>query len=177
MLVPGPRSGRRPEAHDVIKIEQHKILRKNVTVVFILLLAACSSGVIVHDHIRAAELVVDFLSSLKSEADKKLAYEWTDDKYKQAVSFPEFTRIVAEMRGKVRGADIRLTGYEVFGARETLNVYASSDADEGKIFIKFSLVGSKSKDYYLIDLNTNDTEFDKSGIQGEYGESIIIQGI
>ena len=152
-------------------------MKKALTVIIILLLAGCSSGVIVHDHIRAAELVVDFLSSLKSEADKKLAYEWTDDKYKQEVSFAEFNRIVAEIRSKIRGADVNLTGFEVFGSKETLNIYASSDADEGKIFFKFSLVGSKSNDYYLIDLITNDTEFDKNGIHREFGESITIQGI
>ena len=142
-----------------------------------MLLVGCSSGVIVHDPTRAAELVVDFLSSLKSEPDLKLAYEWTDDKYKDEVSFPEFNQIAASIREKVRDKDIRLTGYEVFGSKETLIVYANSDVDTEKIYFKFSLVGSKSKDYYLIELETNDTGFNKKGVHREYGDSITIQGI
>lgn len=152
-------------------------IKKPALVVLILLSVGCSSGVIVHDQVRAAELVVDFLSSLKSERGIKLAYEWTDDKFKEEISFSDFSQIVSSIREENLGADIQLTGYEVFGSKEALVVYASSEAGEGKIFFKFSLVGTKSKDYYLISLTTNDTEFSKSGIYREYGESIIIQGV
>ena len=151
--------------------------KKSALVLFILLLVGCSSGVIVHDQTRAAELVVDFLSSLKSDPGIKLAYEWTDDRYKDEVSFSEFSQIVSSIRGKNLGADIHLTGYEVFGSKQKFIVYASSEISDGKIYFKFSLVGTKSKDYYLIDFNISDTGFSKEGIHREYGQSIIVQGV
>ena len=152
-------------------------MKKPVLVIFILLFVGCSSGVIVHDQARAAELVVDFLSSLKSDPGIKLAYEWTDDRFKQRVSFTEFSQTASSIRDKNLGADIHLVGYEVFGSKETLVVYANSEGGEEKMYFKFSLVGTKSKDYYLIDLTTNDTGFSKTGVYREYGKSIIIQGV
>ena len=152
-------------------------VNKPVLVIFFLLFVGCSSGVIVHDQTRAAELVVDFLSSLKSDPGIKLAYEWTDDRFKETVSFTEFSQIASSIRDRNLGADIRLVGYEVFGSKETLVVYANSEGGKGKMYFKFSLVGTKSKDYYLIGLSTNDTEFSKTGIYREYGKSIIVQGV
>ena len=152
-------------------------MKKPVLVIFILLFVGCSSGVIVHDQARAAEVVVDFLSSLKSDPGIKLAYEWTDDRFKQRVSFTEFSQIASSIRDKNLGADIHLVGYEVFGSKETLVVYANSEGGEEKMYLKFSLVGTKSKDYYLIDLTTNDTGFSKTGVYREYGKSIIIRGV
>jgi hypothetical protein len=144
---------------------------------FLLLLVGCNTGITVHDEDRAAELVVDFLSSFKSESGRKLAYDWTDDRFKDEVSFSEFTQIVFFIRDKNNRADIKLVGYEIFGPRETMNIYANSEVDENKMYFKFTLVGTKSKDYYLINLNINDSELEKNGIYREYGQSIIVQGV
>ena len=152
-------------------------MKKSVLITFLLLIVGCSSGVIVHDQVRAAELVVEFLSSLKSDPGLKLAYEWTDDRYKEEVSFSEFSQIASSIRDKNLGADIHLAGYEVFGAKEAIVVYANSEVSEGKIYFRFSLVGTKSKDYYLINFSTNDSAFGKNGIYREYEQSIIIQGV
>ena len=141
------------------------------------LIIGCSSGVIVHDQTRAAELIVDFLTSLKSESGMKLAYEWTDDRYKEEISFTEFSHIASSIRKRNLGADVHLVGYEVFGPQEAIVVYANSETSEGKIYFKFSLVGTKTRDYYLIDLNTKDSEFSKTGVYREYDPSIIIQDI
>ena len=141
------------------------------------LIIGCSSGIIVHDQARAAELIVDFLTSLKSDSGIKLAYAWTDDRYKEEVSFTEFTHIASSIRSRINGADIHLVGYEVFGSKEAIVVYANSDASEGKIYFKFSLVGTKTKDYYLMNLNTKDSEFSKIGVYREFDPSIIIQGV
>ena len=154
-----------------------KDMKQPVLVFFILLSVGCSSGVIVHDQIRAAELVVDFLSSLKSDRGIQLAYEWTDDSFKREISFADFSQTVSSLRENNNGADIKLTGYEVFGPKEALVVYASSGADEGNIYFKFSLVGTKSRDYYLASLSTKGTEFSKSGIYREYEKSFIIGGV
>lgn len=142
-----------------------------------LLSGGCSTGVIVHDQTRAAELVVDFLSSLGSDQGIRLAYDWTDDRYKKEVSFAEFSRIVSSIRGRNRGADIRLVGYEIFGAKEALVVYASSVVGKDRMFFKFSLFGSKTSDYYLLNLNVSNTGFSKKGIYREYGQSIIVEGV
>ena len=152
-------------------------MNKLALVVVILLFVGCSSGVIVHDQVRAAELIVDFLSSLKSEQGIKLAYEWTDDKYKQDVSFTEFAEIAASIRGKNLGADIKLAGYEVFGSKDELVIYAISETGKGKMHFRFSLVGTKSRDYYLAGLSTNETGFSKNGIYREYGQSIVVEGV
>ena len=143
----------------------------------VLLLTGCDLGVAVHDQYRAGELVIDFLSAFRTEEGRKLAYEWTDDRYKQEVSFSEFKRIVFFIRDKNNRADIRLVGYEVFGPKEVINIYANSESDENKMYFKFTLVGTKSRDYYLIDMNINESEQEKKGIYREYGESIIIRGV
>jgi hypothetical protein len=119
---------------------------------FLLLLAGCSTGIIVHDEDRAAELVVDFLTGIKSVEGTRLSYEWTDDKYKEEVTPGEFLRIV-------------------------FIVYASSDASKGKMYFKFTLAGTKSKDYYLLKLDIADSGFSKKGTYKEYRKSIFVQGV
>ncbi len=159
---------------DVIR---HRGMRNATLYLFLLLVVGCSTGVIVHDENRAAELIVDFLSGLKSDEGKQLSYEWTDDSYKEEVSLSEFSRIVSSIRNKNQGADIRLVGYEIFGPVETIVVYASSEIGEEKMYFRFILVGSKSKDYYLLNLDINDSEFGIEGIYNEYEQSILIQGV
>jgi hypothetical protein len=144
---------------------------------FFLLVIGCSTGIVVHDETRAAELIVDFLSGFKSDKGKKLSYEWTDDRFKEEVSLGEFSRIVSSIRSKNQGAEIRLVGYEIFGPVETIIVYASSEVNEAKMYFRFILVGTKSKDYYLLNLDINDSEFSKKGIYKEYEQSILVKGV
>ncbi len=152
-------------------------MKATVIAIFILWSFGCSTGVIVHDQTRAAELIVDFLSSLKSDPGIKLAYEWTDDSYKEDVSLLEFADIVASIRARNLGADIRLAGYEVFGPKEAIVVYAKSLAGEKALYFKFSLFGSKTSDYYLLDFSISDTGFSKKGIYRDYGQAITVQGV
>jgi hypothetical protein len=144
---------------------------------FLLLIAGCNTGIIVHDQNRAAELIVDFLSGFKSDEGRQLSYEWTDDEFKEDVSLSEFSRMVYSIRKQNQGADIRVVGFEVFGPVETIFIYANSEVDEGKTYFRFILVGTKSKDYYLLTLDTSGSEFSKKGIYGEYEQAIIIQGV
>jgi hypothetical protein len=139
--------------------------------------AGCSTGIIVHDEARAAALIVDFLSSLKSAEGTRLSYAWTDDRYKEEVSFSEFRRVVSSIRKQNQGADIRLLGYEIFGPVETIVVHASSKAGTGNLYFKFVLVGTKSKDYYLLNLETRNSEFSKKGIYRNYGQAIVVKGV
>jgi len=151
---------------------------KRVAWLLILLLpVGCNIGITVHDEDRAAELVVDFLSALESEEGMHLSYDWTDDQFKEEVSFEEFSRIIASMRQKNRGADIRLSGYETFGPAEAIIVYANSKRSDGKLFFKFVLVGTKVRDYYLLNLGINEAGFDKKGIYQDYRQSIVIKGV
>jgi len=152
-------------------------MRNSTLYLFFLLVIGCSTGIVVHDEIRAAELIVDFLSGFKSDKGKKLSYEWTDDRFKEEVSLGEFSRIVSSIRSKNQGAEIRLVGYEIFGPVETIIVYASSEVTEGKMYFRFNLVGTKSKDYYLLNLDINDSEFSKKGIYKEYEQSILVKGV
>jgi hypothetical protein len=152
-------------------------LIKNSLLVVLLLVAGCSSGVATHDAYRAAELVVDFFTGLKSSEGTRLAYAWTDDKYKQEVPFEEFSRIVAFIRETNRGAEIRLVGFEVFGRRETFVVYANSKTGETEMHFKLTLAGTKNQDYYLLALDVDDSAFAKTGIYREYPESIVIEGV
>lgn len=147
------------------------------TIFFLMLLMGCSTGITVHDEARAAELVVDCLTGFKSKHGTRLAYEWTDDSYKEDVTFPEFSQIVASIRKLNQGADIRLTGFEALGSREVFIVYANSDTEQGRVYYKFTLVGTKTKDYYLIDLNVNDAAFASKGIYGEYRRAIVVEGV
>jgi hypothetical protein len=151
--------------------------RHSTLCLLLLLLTGCSTGVVVHDQARAAELVVDFLSGFKSDNGVELSYAWTDDKFKEKVSADEFARIVSTIRSKNQGADISLDGFEFFGPVEAFTLHASSQTSAGKLWFKFMLVGSRSKDYYLLDLNTADTGFAKEGAYREYAEPIIVQGV
>jgi len=151
---------------------------RTLALTLILLLApGCSTGIVVHDQNRAAELIVDFLSSLKSAEGIELAYAWTDDRYKQEISTGEFARIVARIRNLNQGAEIRLTGYETFGAAEILNLYASSGAGPGRLYFRFVLSGSRSSDYYLLNLEVGDLPFDRQGTYRTYSKSITVSGV
>ena len=161
----------------VIKEVRQRRIRVSTLTLFLLLVAGCSTGIIVHDEFRAAELIIDFLTGLKSDKGKQLSYEWTDDRFKKEVSIKEFARIVSSIRNKNQGADIRLDGYEIFGPVKTIIVYANSVVSDGKMFFKFILVGTKPSDYYLLNLEIKDSEFSKEGIYREYVESILIKGV
>ena len=152
-------------------------MRNYTLFLFLLLIAGCNTGIIVHDQNRAAELIVDFLSGFKSEEGRQLSYDWTDDGFKEEVSRAEFSRMVYSIRVQNQGADIQLRGYEVFGPVETIIVYASSQVGAGEMHFRFLLVGTKTRDYYLLSLDTSDTEFAKKGIYNEYEQAIIIQGV
>ncbi|MHC4856904.1 MAG: hypothetical protein ACYTBY_03705 [Planctomycetota bacterium] len=143
---------------------RHRGMRNSALYLFFLLVIGCSTGIVVHDETRAAELIVDFLSGFKSDKGKKLSYEWTDDRFKEEVSLGEFSRIVSSIRSKNQGA-------------ETIIVYASSEVNEAKMYFRFILVGTKSKDYYLLNLDINDSEFSKKGIYKEYEQSILVKGV
>ena len=152
-------------------------MRMFALTLIVLLAQGCSSGIVVHDQYRAAELIVDFLSSLKSAEGIQLAYAWTDDRYKQETSASEFVRIVARIRNLNQGAEIQLTGYETFGPVELLNIYASSGTGESRLYFRFVLFGSRSSDYYLLKLDVYDSQFGKEGSYGVYPESITVSGV
>ena len=144
---------------------------------FLLLLTGCNTGIVVHDQARAAELVVDFLSGFKSDDGVELSYAWTDDKFKEKVSADEFARIVSSIRGKNKGADISLDGFEFFGPVEAITLHASSQSSTGKTWFRFKLVGSRSKDYYLLELETGDAAFAKEAAYREYEQPIMVHGV
>ncbi len=150
---------------------------KNSLLVGLLLVAGCSSGVATHDAYRAAELVVDFFTGLKSSEGTRLAYAWADDRYKQEVPVEEFFRIAAFIREANGGAEIRLVGFEVFGRKETLVVYANSKTGETEMHFRLTLAGTKNQDYYLLALDVDDSAFAKTGVYREYPESIVIEGV
>jgi hypothetical protein len=152
-------------------------MRHFILFLFLLLLTGCDTGIVVHDEARAAELVVDFLSGFKSDNGVELSYAWTDDKFKEKVSADEFARIVSSIRSKNQGADISLDGFEFFGPVEAITLHASSQSSAGKIWFKFKLVGSRSKDYYLLELETGDTGFAKESAYREYAQPIIVHGV
>lgn len=137
----------------------------------------CDSGVIVHDKDRAAELIVDFLTAIKSDEGIKLSYAWTDDRYKENISANQFTRIVARIRRINRGARIQLVGYEVFGPVELINVYARSRLGEEMVFYRFVLTGTRTKDYYLLKLDVDDLEFSKEGSYSNYQHPLYVNGV
>ena len=152
-------------------------LRLFASSIFFLLVVGCNIGITVHDEYRAAELVADCLEAFKSNEGIHLAYEWTDDRFKEEMSFRAFSKIVSSIRNKNQGADIRLVGYEIIRSRETIIVYAFSKISAEKMHFKFILAGTKHKDYYLLNLSTNDSEFSKNGIYKEYRQSIVVNGV
>jgi len=149
-----------------------------LTVILILLLAAgCSTGIVVHNEARAAELIIDFLTALKSTEGIEQAYAWTDDRFKQEISADEFRRIVARLRNQNLGAEIRLNGYEVFGPVELFNVYASSSPEQGKLYFRFVLTGSNATDYYLLKLDVSESGFSREGTYRAYRDALSIDGL
>ena len=117
---------------------------------FFLLVVGCNIGITVHDEDRAAELVADCLAAFKSNEGIHLAYEWTDDRFKEEMPFSEFSKIVSSIRNKNQGADIRLVGNEIIISKEANIVYAKSNIREYKMHYKFILAVTKHKYYYLL---------------------------
>jgi len=152
-------------------------MKKFIPLLFILLVAGCNTGIAVHDGDRAAELVADCLAAFKSNEGIQLAYAWTDDRYKEEMPFSEFSRFVASIRNRNQGADIRLLGYEIIRSSEAIIVYADSSASEEKMHFRFVLSGTKHKDYYLLDLSTSDSGFDKNGIYKAYRQAVVVKGV
>ena len=152
-------------------------MRRWILILMLTLSAGCDSGVVVHDSDRAAALLVDFLTALKSEEGKRQAYAWSDDRFKEAISAAEFERMVASIRSKNRGAAIHLTGYEVFGPVELLNVYARSTALQDRLYFRFILFGSKSRDYYLLQLDVKESGFEKEGRFAAYPDLISVEDL
>ena len=152
-------------------------LRIFTSSLFFLLAVGCSTGITVHDEDRAAELVADCLAAFKSNEGIHLAYEWTDERFKEEMPFSEFSKIVSSIRNKNQGADIRLVGYEIIKSREAIIVYANSKISEEEMHFKFILVGTKHKDYYLLNLSTNDSGFNKNEMYKEYRQSIVVKGV
>ena len=139
--------------------------------------ARCSAGITVHDETRAAQLTVDFFSALKSKQGIRQAYDWTDDRYKTNVSFDEFVESVGLIRAINKRAPIRLVGFEVFGPAEILNVYAQADSVAGRLYYRLTLAGTKTRDYYLLELDFDDNEYEKTGIYREYRQAIQVDGV
>jgi hypothetical protein len=137
----------------------------------------CSIGFTVHDEDRAADLVVEFLNNFKTNSGIQSAYDWTDEKFKERVSFQGFTQMVKSIQAESKGADIHLIGYETFGTEEIFQIYATSENSDRKLHFRFALVGTKSKDYRLYNMSFNDKEFEKKGIYKEYAKSNIIGGV
>ena len=156
------------------------VANMKILVSCLLLLAlspGCSTGIIVHDELRAAELVSDFLTSLTTDEGIDLSYAWTDDRYKQVVSRSQFARIVARIRNRNQLAEIKLIGFETYGPVELISVYAQSQVGSEQLFFRFALTGSKSSDYYLLDLYTESSAFVKEGRYQEYEQPRLINGV
>ncbi len=140
----------------------------------VLLMLGCDPGVTVHDQIRASELVVDFLSSLQSPEGLRLAYEWTDDGFKEKMTFDEFVDWMSSVRERNARADVRLVAFEVFGPVDRINVYASSVGRLEKLYFRFTLVGNKVLDYYLLELRVDDNEQRGNGIYRKYEQPVTV---
>ncbi len=153
-------------------------MKQRIRVLLIaLLLCGCHPGVTVHDQVRASELVVDFLSSLESPEGVRKAYEWTDDRFKQEMSLEEFVRWMAFVRERNARADVKLVAFEVFGPVDRINVYANSVGRLEKLYFRFTLVGNKVKDYYLLELRVDDAEQRQDGIYRRYEQPVVVPDV
>ena len=143
----------------------------------VVLLLGCDAGVTVHDQIRASELVVDFLSSLQTPEGLRLAYEWTDDRFQQEMTFDEFASWMAAIRERNASADVQLVAFEVFGPVDRINVYASSVGKIDPLYFRFTLVGNKVLDYYLLELRVDDSEQREDGIYRKYERPVTVPAV
>ncbi len=143
----------------------------------LVLLPGCDPGVIVHDQVRASELVVDFLSSLQTPEGLRLAYDWTDDRFQQKMAFDEFVSWMAAVRERNARADVRLVAFEVFGPVDRINVYASSIGKLDPLYFRFTLVGDKVQDYYLLELRVDDSEQRQDGIYRKYERPVTVPSV
>ena len=142
-----------------------------------LLVLGCDPGVTVHDQVRASQLVVDFLTSLRTPEGLRLAYEWTDDRFKENMSFDEFSGWMRSVRERNAGADVQLVAFEVFGPVDRINVYANSIDRLEKTYFRFDLVGNKVLDYYLLDLRVGDSEQRQDGIYRKYERPVVVPDV
>ena len=154
-----------------------KCIKAAILSTLLILVSGCSTGVIVHDQIRAGQLVIDFLNALKTDEGIELAYEWTDDRYKEQVSRAQFVRMIANLRVRNERADILLQGFETYGPVELITLFAMSKPERGDLYLRFDLYGTKTKDYYLLQFVSADTPFEHEGVYQDYNERIEISGV
>ncbi len=93
------------------------------------------------------------------------------------MAFDEFVSWMAAVRERNARADVRLVAFEVFGPVDRINVYASSIGKLDPLYFRFTLVGDKVQDYYLLELRVDDSEQRQDGIYRKYEQPVTVPSV
>ena len=151
-------------------------MRKYLLVI-ILLLSGCSVNLTVHDEDRAAQLVEKFLMDIQTTNGANVAYEWTNEQFKKSVPRDRFDELINKVRQFNSGAVIKIVGYETLGTEEVIIIYGISKKERNNVFYRFTLLGTKTKDYSLLNINLRDTEHKKGGLYREFAKPVEVLGV
>ena len=154
-----------------------KVMRYIMWMVLLVFVSGCSVSFTTHDEDRAAQLVEKLLNDIQSSNGIKSAYEWTHEKFKETVSPDDFNKVVSNIRDFNSGAIIRIVGYETIGTEEFILIHAISDKGDKKIYYRFTLLGTKFKDYGLLNINLRDHPFQVRGLYKEFGKPLEVSGL
>lgn len=152
-------------------------MRYIMWMVLLVFVGGCSISFTTHDEDRAAQLVEKLLNDIQSNNGIKSAYEWTHVKFKETVSFDDFNKVVSNIRDFNSGAIIRIVGYETIGTEEFILIHANSEKGNQKIYYRFTLLGTKLKDYSLLNINLRDQKFQIRGLYKEFGNPLEVSGV
>ena len=153
------------------------VMRYIMWMVLLVFVSGCSISFTTHDEDRAAQLVEKLLNDIQSSNGIKNAYESTHEKFKETVSPDAFNKIVSNIRDLNSGATIRIVGYEIVGTEEFILIHASSDTGNKKIYYRFALLGTKLKDYSLLNINLSDHPFQVRGVYKEFVKPLEVSGL
>lgn len=144
------------------------VLSRILVVPVLLSIYGCSLEVTVHDEDRAADLAKQHLAQIISGSDTREVYDNAHDKFKENLDFNEFDAFVTRIRSQIPNRPLEIVGYETFGAKQAIIVYAQSLSESTSVFFKLSYIGTKSKDYKLLGFHINGSDYKKSGLYRDY---------
>lgn len=149
-----------------------------LVLVLLVVVSGCGVNVTFHDEDRAAKIVEELLHEITTDGGVQNVYREASDAFRSNVSFDEFSKYISFVRSSIQSAVIKIVGYETFGPREWINVYAQSEAKNQVIYYRFGLVGTMIQGYKLQKIDIHGAPFDKRGVYAKYGKPIeIAKGI
>jgi len=148
-------------------------LRVLLIFLIVIYLCGCRLNVTIHDEENAAIRAKTILENVLFEVNAKGVYIASSDELKEAVVYSDFEYAVDYVAYGFSHANVTLDGYEIYGSKELITIYASSNTQEGDFYFALTFNGSKLKGYSLESLRFTNDEIPKNGVYKDFSNPIL----